>query len=147
MIRRPPRSTRTDTLFPYTTLFRSILATLRGAGVGCFFGPLPGTGPTVATIASYATERRLSRRPEEFGEGAIEGIAAPESANNAAAQTAFVPTLALGIPGSPTMAVIIGALMIHDIIPGPMLISSEPELFWGLVASFWIGNLLDRKST
>src|SRR3546814_11269120 len=81
----------------------AILATLRGAGVGCFCGPLPGTGPTVATIASYATERRLSRRPEEFGEGAIEGIAAPESANNAAAQTAFVPTLALGIPGSPTI--------------------------------------------
>src|SRR3546814_7454936 len=95
MIRRPPRSTRTDTLFPYTTLFRS-----------------------------------------------IEGIASPESANNAAAQTAFVPTLALGIPGSPTMAVIIGALMIHGIIPGPTLISAEPELFWGLVASFWIGNLL-----
>src|SRR3546814_1262177 len=83
--------------------------------------PISGTGPTVATIASYATERRLSRRPEEFGEGAIEGIAAPESANNAAAQTAFVPTLALGIPGSPTMAVIIGARMIHGIIPGPKI--------------------------
>ncbi|HEY9548316.1 MAG TPA: tripartite tricarboxylate transporter permease, partial [Kiloniellaceae bacterium] len=140
---RPRHDVSLRAMLPHAREWKpAILATLRGAGFGCFFGPLPGTGPTVATIASYATERRLSRRPEKFGEGAIEGIAAPESANNAAAQTAFVPTLALGIPGSPTMAVIIGALMIHGIIPGPMLISSEPELFWGLVASFWIGNLL-----
>src|SRR3546814_13879165 len=108
---------------------RSILATLRGAGYGCFFGPLPGTGPTVATIASYATERRLSRRPEAFGQGAIEGIAAPESAHNAAAQTAFVPTLALGIPGRPTMAVITAALLTPGIIPGPPPISPDPTLY------------------
>ncbi len=121
---------------------RSFWPMLRGAGFGCFFGPLPGTGPSVATIVSYANEKKISRHPEEFGEGAIEGIAAPEASNNAAVQTAFVPTLALGIPGTPSMAIIIGALMIHGIIPGPTLISSEPGLFWGLVASFWIGNLL-----
>lgn len=121
---------------------RSIWPMLRGAASGCFFGPLPGTGPSVATILSYANEKKLSRRPQEFGKGAIEGIAAPESANNAAVQTAFVPTLALAIPGTPTMAIMIGALMIHGIIPGPQLMTSEPELFWGLVASFWIGNLL-----
>src|SRR3546814_452194 len=96
----------------------------------------------ISVWSSDVCSSDLSRRPEACGQGAIEGIAAPESANNAAAQTAFVPTLALGIPGSPTMAVIIGALMIHGIIPGPTLISAEPELFWGLVASFWIGNLL-----
>lgn len=140
---RPRHDVRLRAMLPKAQEWpRAMKATLRGAAYGCFFGPLPGTGPTVATIASYATERKLSRRPADFGQGAIEGITAPESANNAAAQTAFVPTLALGIPGSPTMAVIIGALMIHGVIPGPMLIGSEPELFWGLVASFWIGNLL-----
>ena len=121
---------------------RSFWPMLRGAASGCFFGPLPGTGPSVATILAYANEKKLSRRPEEFGKGAIEGVAAPESANNAAVQTAFVPTLSLGIPGTPTMAIMIGALMIHGIVPGPMLMSNEPQLFWGLVASFWIGNLL-----
>jgi TctA family transporter len=121
---------------------RSFWPMLRGAMSGCFFGPLPGTGPSVATILSYANEKKLSKRPDEFGKGAIEGIAAPEAANNAAVQTAFVPTLALAIPGTPTMAIMIGALMIHGIIPGPQLMRSEPQLFWGLVASFWIGNLL-----
>ncbi len=121
---------------------RSFWPMIRGAASGCFFGPLPGTGPSVATILSYANEKKLSKRPSEFGKGAIEGIAAPESANNAAVQTAFVPTLALGIPGTPTMAIMIGALMIHGIVPGPLLMTSEPQLFWGLVASFWIGNLL-----
>lgn len=121
---------------------RSLWPMLRGAAAGCFFGPLPGTGPSVATIVSYANEKKISKHPEEFGKGAIEGIAAPEAANNAAVQTAFVPTLALGIPGTPSMAIIIGALMIHGIIPGPQLIANEPELYWGLVASFWIGNLL-----
>lgn len=118
------------------------LPILRGAGFGCLFGPLPGTGPSVAAMTSYATERRLSDKPEEFGTGRVEGIVAPEASNNAAVQTAFIPTLSLGIPGTPTMAIIIGALMIHGIVPGPMLIQTEPELFWGLVMSFWIGNLL-----
>lgn len=116
--------------------------TIRGAVSGCIFGPLPGTGPSIAAILSYAMEKRLAREPQRFGKGAVEGIAAPESANNAAVQTAFIPTLSLGIPGTPTMAVMIGALMIHGVVPGPMLIESRPDLFWGLVASFWIGNLL-----
>ena len=120
---------------------RSAWPMIRGAASGCFFGPLPGTGPSMATILSYAVEKKLCKYPDEFGRGAVEGITAPESANNAAAQSAFVPTLSLGIPGTPTMAVMIGALMIHGIVPGPLLMSSEPVLFWGLVASFGIGNL------
>lgn len=121
---------------------RMLRPMLRGAGYGCLFGPLPGTGPSVAALTSYATERRLADKPEEFGQGRVEGIAGPEASNNAAVQTAFIPTLSLGIPGTPTMAIMIGALMIHGVVPGPMLIQNEPELFWGLVASFWIGNLL-----
>jgi len=115
---------------------------MRGAGFGCLFGPLPGTGPSVAAMTSYASERSISDTPEEFGKGRVEGIAGPESSNNAAVQTAFIPTLSLGIPGTPTMAIMIGGLMIHGVVPGPLLIQNEPELFWGLVASFWIGNLL-----
>ncbi len=116
--------------------------TLRGSLSGCVFGALPATGPSIASIVAYATEKKISRRPERFGNGAIEGVAAPEAANNAAVQAAFIPTLTLGIPGTPTMAVIIGALMVHGVVPGPMLIGSNPELYYGLVASFWIGNLL-----
>jgi putative tricarboxylic transport membrane protein len=115
---------------------------IRGFGVGSFFGPLPGAGPTIASFMAYAVEKRVSRQPERFGTGAVEGLAAPESANNAAVQTSFVPTLSLGIPGSATMAIMLGAMMIHGIQPGPQLMGSHPELFWGLVASFWIGNLL-----
>ncbi|WP_245216587.1 tripartite tricarboxylate transporter permease [Sagittula salina] len=118
------------------------LPMLRGAGFGCIFGPLPGTGPSVAALTSYATERRVSKEPHEFGQGRVEGIAGPEASNNAAVQTAFIPTLSLGIPGTPTMAIMIGALMIHGVVPGPMLVQNEPALFWGLVMSFWIGNLL-----
>jgi len=120
----------------------SVMPIFRGFGVGSFFGPLPGTGPTIAAFMAYAVEKRVSRHPEKFGHGAVEGVAAPESANNAAVQTSFVPTLALGIPGSATMAVMLGALMIHGIQPGPRLMGDHPELFWGLVASFWIGNVL-----
>ncbi len=121
---------------------RATGATLRGTGLGSVFGPLPGTGPIMASFLSYALEKRLSRTPEKFGTGAIEGVAAPEAANNATIQTAFVPTLSLGIPGTPTMAIILGALMIHGIVPGPKMIEGHPELFWGLVASFWIGNVM-----
>jgi TctA family transporter len=115
---------------------------LRGAGIGAFFGALPGTGPSIATFIGYAVEKRVSRTPEQFGKGAIEGIMSPESANNAAVQSAFIPTMTLGIPGSATMAVMMGALMIHGIQPGPQLMQDNPEIFWGLAASFWIGNLL-----
>jgi len=115
---------------------------LRGAAIGSMIGALPGTGVTLAAFMSYALEKRIARDPSRFGKGAIEGIAGPESANNAAAQTAFIPTLSLGIPGSPTMALLLGAMMIHGIAPGPLLMTERPDMFWGLVASFWIGNVL-----
>lgn len=120
---------------------RSVFPTLRGTAIGSLFGSLPGTGPTIASFISYAVEKRVARNPEKFGKGAIEGVAAPEAANNAAAQTAFIPTLSLGIPGSATMAIILGAMMIQGITPGPQLMVEHPDLFWGVVASFWIGNV------
>ncbi len=121
---------------------RSWFPMIRGSAVGSFFGTLPGTGPSIAAFMAYAIERRSAKEPERFGKGAIEGIMAPESANNAADQTSFIPTLALGIPGSATMALMLGALMIHGIAPGPQLMTEQPSLFWGLVMSFWIGNIL-----
>ena len=120
---------------------RSLFPALRGSAIGAFFGTLPGTGQTVASFVGYAVEKRISRNKAEFGRGAIEGVVVPEAANNSAAQTAFIPTLTLGIPGSTTMALMIGALMIHGITPGPRLISEHPDLFWGLVVSFLFGNL------
>jgi len=119
---------------------RSFLPALRGASIGSFFGTLPGTGQTVASFVGYALEKKVSPNKAQFGSGAIEGVVVPESANNAAAQTAFIPTLTLGIPGSTTMALMLGALMIHGITPGPRLISDHPDLFWGLVVSFLFGN-------
>lgn len=121
---------------------RSWMPILRGTGIGSFFGILPGTGPTIAAFVSYAIEKRFAKDPSRFGKGAIEGIASPEAANNAADQTAFIPTLMLGIPGSAAMAIMIGALMVQGISPGPNFIAAQPALFWGLVMSFWIGNLL-----
>jgi len=121
---------------------RSWFPMFRGTATGCFFGTLPGTGATIAAFIAYAVERRFAKEPERFGKGAIEGVMAPESADNAAEMTAFIPTLALGVPGSATMALMLGALMINGIPPGPMLIQTQPNLFWGLVASFWIGNVM-----
>jgi TctA family transporter len=115
---------------------------LRGSALGSALGALPGVGPSIAAFMAYAIEKRVAKDPGRFGQGAIEGISAPESANNASAQTAFVPSLSLGIPGDAVMAVMLGALIIHGIAPGPMLISQQPELFWGLVASFLIGNVM-----
>ncbi|MBZ8133326.1 tripartite tricarboxylate transporter permease [Afifella sp. IM 167] len=115
---------------------------LRGTSIGSLFGALPGTGSTIASFIAYATEVKIAKEPERFGRGAVEGVSAPESANNAAAQTAFIPTLTLGIPGDAVMAVMIGALMIHGIIPGPRLIVEQPSLFWGLIVSFMIGNVM-----
>ncbi|MCB1327999.1 MAG: tripartite tricarboxylate transporter permease [Maritimibacter sp.] len=115
---------------------------LRGTSLGSFFGALPGVGPAVAAFMAYAIEKRVAREPERFGKGAIEGIVAPEAANNAADQTAFIPTMTLGLPGSPSMAIMLGALMVQGISPGPTLVGDHPDLFWGLVMSFWIGNLL-----
>ncbi|WP_439619076.1 tripartite tricarboxylate transporter permease [Shinella sp.] len=115
---------------------------LRGTLVGTFFGILPGAGQTISSFAAYMIEKRVSRDPSKFGKGAVAGLAAPEAANNAAAQTSFIPTLSLGIPGSATMALMLGALMIQGISPGPQVMSQHPALFWGLIASMWIGNLL-----
>jgi len=121
---------------------KSVGPILRGAGLGSMLGALPGTGPTIASFLAYSMEKRIARDPARFGSGDVTGVIGPESANNAAAQTAFVPTLALGIPGSATMALILGGLMIHGITPGPMLMVEHNDLFWTLVASFWIGNLM-----
>jgi putative tricarboxylic transport membrane protein len=123
-------------------LRRSWKPILRGTALGSVLGILPGAGATIATFAAYALEKRVSPRPEEFGSGAIEGVAGPESANNAAAQTAFIPTLTLGLPGSPTMALMLGAMIMFGITPGPQVMTSHPDLFWGLIASMWVGNLM-----
>lgn len=121
---------------------QSVRPMLRGSGIGGFMGALPGTGPSIAAFMSYAVEKKVAKDPSRFGKGAIEGVTAPESANNAAAQTAFVPTLSLGIPGDAVMALMLGALIIHGIQPGPMLMTAQPELFWGLIVSFAIGNIM-----
>lgn len=121
---------------------QAVAPSLRGTAVGSIVGVLPGMGATLATIMAYALEKRVAKDPSRFGKGAIEGIASPEAANNASVQTAFVPTLGLGIPGDAVMAVLVGALMIHGIQPGPLFIVQQPELFWGLVASMWIGNAM-----
>jgi len=121
---------------------RSTMPTVRGTGIGSILGILPGTGAALSTFVSYAIEKRVSRTPERFGNGAIEGVVAPEAANNSAAQTAFIPTLSLGIPGDAIVAIILGALIIHGIVPGPRLITDNPELFWGVTVSFFVGNVL-----
>lgn len=115
---------------------------VRGTTVGTLFGAMPGTGPTITTFVSYALERRVSRTPERFGHGAIEGVASPEASAHAKTQVDFIPTMCLGVPGDAVMALILGALMIQGIAPGPQLIHEHPDLFWGLVASFWVGNVL-----
>ncbi|MBN9499820.1 MAG: hypothetical protein BGN84_03885 [Afipia sp. 62-7] len=117
-------------------------AVTRGTLLGTLFGILPGGGATIASFSSYALEKRVSKTPERFGNGAIEGVAGPESANNAAAQTSFVPLLTMGIPTSATMALLVGALTLHGIAPGPTIISRQPDLFWGLIASMFIGNAM-----
>jgi TctA family transporter len=121
---------------------RFLLPTLRGTTVGCLFGVLPGTGGTIATFLAYGLEKKVAREPERFGKGAVEGVIAPEAANNAADQTAFIPTLTLGVPGSPTMALMLGVLLINGITPGPRFVTQQPDMFWGLIMSFWIGNLI-----
>ncbi|MDP9429598.1 MAG: tripartite tricarboxylate transporter permease, partial [Actinomycetota bacterium] len=122
--------------------FRRITApVLRGTGLGSALGVLPGAGHVLASFVSYSVEKRVSKHPEEFGKGAIEGVAGPESANNAAAQTSFIPLLTLGIPANSIMALLIGAFIIQGIVPGPNVVTDEPALVWGLIVSMWIGNL------
>ena len=120
----------------------SIKAILRGAGIGFGVGLVPGPTPVIATYASYMVERKISKHPEEFGKGAIEGVAGPEAANNSACQAAFIPLFVLGIPFAPPTAILLGALLIHGVNPGPMLIAEHPELFWGVIASMYIGNFI-----
>ncbi|MBZ9870405.1 tripartite tricarboxylate transporter permease [Mesorhizobium sp. BR1-1-9] len=115
---------------------------VRGTLIGTLFGAMPGTGPTITTFVAYAFERRVSRTPARFGHGALEGVAAPEAAAHSKTQIDFIPTLSLGIPGDVVMALLLGALLIQGIQPGPQLITEHADLFWGLVASFWIGNVI-----
>src|SRR5882672_5999257 len=115
---------------------------LRGTALGSILGVLPGGGALLASFAAYTLEKKVARPPRSFGQGDIRGVAAPESANNAGAQTSFIPMLTLGIPSNPTMALMIGAMMIQGIAPGPQVMTERPELFWGLIASMWIGNLM-----
>jgi len=121
---------------------KSWLPMLRGSFLGFFVGVLPGGGATISSFVAYAIEKKVSRHPGEFGKGAIEGVASPESANNAASQSSFIPLLTLGIPGNASIAMIFMALMIHGILPGPMLLVERPNLFWGVIASMYIGNLM-----
>jgi putative tricarboxylic transport membrane protein len=121
---------------------RIVAPILRGTGLGAALGVLPGGGHVLASFTSYSLEKRVSKRPQEFGTGAIEGVAGPESANNAAAQTSFIPLLTLGLPAHPVMALMFGAFIVQGIVPGPTVMETQPALVWGLIASMWIGNLL-----
>jgi putative tricarboxylic transport membrane protein len=123
-------------------LKRSAGPIVRGAGIGSALGILPGGGSILGAFSSYMIEKKVSRRPQEFGKGAIEGVAGPEAANNAGAQASFIPMLTLGIPGNAVMALMIGAMMIQGIAPGPQVMAERPQLFWGMIVSMWIGNLM-----
>jgi len=120
----------------------SIFPIIRGTIIGFFLGILPGGGAVIASFASYAVEKKVSKHPERFGSGAIEGVAGPESANNAASQGAFIPLLTLGIPANVVMAILLGALLIHNIKVGPLLIKDNPNLFWGVLGSMYVGNAM-----
>jgi putative tricarboxylic transport membrane protein len=115
---------------------------VRGTFIGSILGLLPGNGAVLGPFASYTLEKKIAKDPSRFGEGALEGVAGPESANNAGAQTAFIPLLTLGIPPNAVMALMVGAMTIHGIVPGPQIITKQPQLFWGMIASMWIGNLM-----
>jgi TctA family transporter len=132
---RDMRPTRED-------IRRSIGPMCRGTIVGSLCALIPGTGPTIASFVAYATEKKVSRTPEKFGTGMIEGVVCPETSTHSSVQGDFIPTMSLGIPGDAVMALLLGALMIQGIVPGPQLISQHPDIFWGLVASFWVGNIM-----
>ncbi len=132
-----------DRLMPSLADLKAMLPpALRGTALGSTLGVLPGGGPVLAAFSAYSLEKKISKTPDRFGRGAIEGVAAPEAANNAAAQTSFIPLLTLGFPSSAVMALMIGALMMQGIHPGPELLTKNPALFWGLIASMWVGNLM-----
>jgi TctA family transporter len=130
-------------LWPTRDDFKRIIGpTLRGTALGSALGILPGGGALLASFGAYTLEKKVSKNAHEFGKGAIEGVAAPESANNAGAQTSFIPLLTLGIPSNAVMALMIGAMMIQGIAPGPQVMTERPQLFWGMIASMWVGNFL-----
>jgi TctA family transporter len=123
-------------------LKRSAFPIVRGTLVGAFCSLIPGTGPTIASFVAYTVEKKISRTPEKFGRGAIEDVGAPEASTHSAVQGDFIPTMSLGIPGDSVMALLLGALTMQGITPGPQLIMTHPDLFWDLIASFWFGNIL-----
>jgi len=137
-----PRMRIANLLPTRADLVAAFPAMLRGTAVGCVLGVLPGGGAALPPFSAYALEKKIAADPSRFGKGAIEGVAAPEAANNAGAQTSFVPMLTLGLPTNPLMALMIGALMIQGIQPGPQVMTRQPDLFWGVIASMWIGNLM-----
>jgi len=137
-----PRMRIANLLPTRADLAAALPAMLRGTSVGCLLGVLPGGGAALPPFSAYALEKKVAADPSRFGKGAIEGVAAPEAANNAGAQTSFVPMLTLGLPTNPLMALMIGALMIQGIQPGPQVMTKQPDLFWGVIASMWIGNLM-----
>jgi TctA family transporter len=143
------RLTRTGGTIKVTSLWptadeirRAVPAALRGTFLGAALGVLPGGGPTLGAFSSYTLEKKISKDPSKFGKGAVEGVAAPEAANNAAAQTSFIPMLTLGIPSNAVMALMVGAMIIQGIQPGPEVMTKKPDLFWGMIASMWIGNAM-----
>jgi putative tricarboxylic transport membrane protein len=142
-IRRDILTTKVKNLFPTLKDWAdSLWSIVRGSILGFFLGIIPGGGAVVASFASYAIEKKASKHPEEFGKGAIQGVAGPESANNSAAGGSFIPLLTLGIPANPVMAILLGALMIHGLQPGPLLMQNAPDLFWGTIISMYIGNAM-----
>ena len=141
--KREVLKTRFRNLFPTKRDWQKSTASIgRGTLIGFFLGILPGGGAVISSFISYAVEKRFSKHPEEFGKGAIEGVAGPESANNAASSSGFIPLFSLGIPANVIMALLLGALMIHGLKPGPLLITEHPEIFWGTVASMYVGNIM-----
>jgi TctA family transporter len=141
--RREVFTSKVTSMFPTKEDFKRMAAPiLRGTALGSALGILPGGGAALAAFGAYSLEKKINRKSAEFGKGAIEGVAAPESANNAAAQTSFVPLLTLGIPPNAVMALMVGAMTIHNIQPGPQVMTSNPALFWGLIVSMWVGNLM-----
>ena len=140
--RKVPVKAVSGLLLSRADLGRILRPVIRGTALGSALGVLPGAGHVLASFASYSVEKKVSKRPGDFGHGAIEGVAGPEAANNAAAQTSFIPLLTLGLPAHPVMALMVGAFIIQGITPGPTVVDEEPALFWGLIVSMWVGNLL-----
>ncbi len=140
---REVNTSKVGSLMPtWTDLKMSFGPIVRGTALGTIFGILPGSHTVIASFSSYTLEKKLAKDPSRFGKGAIEGVAGPESANNAAAQTSFIPLLTLGIPTGAVMALMVGAMTIQGIAPGPQVMTQKPDLFWGLIASMWVGNLM-----